>query len=205
MVSEQAMRKRVDQKTAATQSNRLIDSLKKAYVRFLKIRGNPREIALGFALGIFVAMSPTMGFQMAIAIPIAALLGWNKIAAAMAVWVSNPFTAPIIYIPTYKIGAKLMGLSLASNAADAASGSTMLAFAEKAPKAFGAMTLGGVVIGLPLAIISYYCAVYAVRKYQTDIKVKIAEKKEQLAEKKKKRREKKARKKKKKKNRAYRR
>ena len=33
-------------------------TLKKAYERLLKIRGEPREIALGFALGIFIGMSP---------------------------------------------------------------------------------------------------------------------------------------------------
>ena len=190
---------RANQNTAERKPNRLFDSVKKAYVRFLKIRGTPREISLGFALGIFVAMSPTMGFQMAIAIPIAAMLKWNKIAAAMAVWVSNPLTAPFIYGPTYFVGAKLLGMSLGLNAADAASRSTMLAFAEKAPEIFGAMTLGGVVLGLPLAVVSYFIAFYAVQKYQTDIKARIVEKKDQLVEKTRKRRENKVRKKKRKK------
>ena len=193
------MDNRANEKTAAQKPSRFIETLKKAYVRFLKIRGTPQEIALGFALGIFVAMSPTMGFQMAIAIPIAALLGWNKIAAAMAVWVSNPFTAPFIYGPTYFVGAKLMGMPLGLKAAESASGSTMLAFAEKAPKIFGAMTMGGVVLGLPLAVISYFLAFYAVQKYRTDIKAKIVEKKDKLVEKSRKRRERRARKKKKKK------
>lgn len=190
----QANPKRADRKPS-----RLVDTIKKSYVRFLKIRGTPREIALGFALGVFVAMSPTMGFQMAIAIPIAALFKWNKLAAAMAVWVTNPITAPFIYGLTYFIGAKFLGMSLGLNAADAASGSTMLAFAEKAPKIFGAMTLGGVALGLPLAVICYYFAFLTVQKYQTEIKAKIVEKKDQLIEKTRKRRENKARKKKKKK------
>ena len=193
------MGNRANQKTAVQKSSRLLDAITKAYHRFLKIRGTPQEIALGLALGIFVAMSPTMGFQMAIAIPIAAMLKWNKIAAATAVWVSNPFTAPFIYGPTYFVGAKLLGMSLGLNAADAASRSTMLAFAEKAPEIFGAMTLGGVVLGLPLSVISYFVAFFAVQKYQTDIKARIVEKKDQLVEKTRKRRENKARKKKKKK------
>ena len=195
------MNNRANQKSAAHKPGRLLDSLKKTYSRFLKIRGTPREIASGFALGIFVAMSPTMGFQMAIAIPIAALLKWNKLAAGMAVWVTNPFTAPFIYGPTYYVGAKLLGMPLGLNAADTASGSTMLAFAEKAPRIFEAMTLGGIVLGLPLAAISYYFAYITVEKYQTDIKAKISEKKDQLVEKSRKRRERKARKKKKKKTR----
>jgi uncharacterized protein (DUF2062 family) len=199
------MDNRADQKTADRKPRRLVDSIQKTYARFLKIRGTPREIALGTALGLFVAMSPTMGFQMAIAIPIAALFKWNKLAAATAVWVSNPITAPFIYGPTYFVGAKLSGMSLGLNAADAASGSTMLAFAEKAPKIFGAMTLGGVILGLPLAVIGYYFAFFAVQKYQKDIKAKIVEKKDRLIEKTRERREKKAGKKKKKKNKARRR
>jgi uncharacterized protein (DUF2062 family) len=77
----------------------------KTYERFLKIRGTPREIGLGFAIGLFVGMSPTMGFQMAIAVFLAAVFKWNKISAAAAVWITNPVTAPIIYGVTYFIGA----------------------------------------------------------------------------------------------------
>ncbi|MCP3953095.1 MAG: DUF2062 domain-containing protein [Desulfobacterales bacterium] len=199
------MDNRANQKIEDRKPNRLVSAIKKTYARFLKIRGNPREVAFGFALGLFVAMSPTMGFQMAIAIPIAALFKWNKLAAAMAVWVSNPFTAPFIYGPTYFIGAKLSGMSLGLNAADAASRSTMLTFAEEAPRIFGAMTLGGVVLGFPLAVIGYYCAYFALQKYQMEIKAKIVHTKEQLAKKKRKRRENKARKKRKKKIKAQRR
>lgn len=192
------MENRASQKTAVRKPSRLFDQVKKGYTRLIKIRGNPREIALGFAMGVFVAMSPTMGFQMAIAVPIAALFKWNKLAAAMAVWVSNPITAPFIYGPTYFVGAKLMGMSLGFHAADLASRSTMLALAGKAPEIFKAMTLGGVVLGLPLAVIGYYFVFFAIRKYQSDIKLKIAAKKEQLIEKSLKRRESRAGKKKKK-------
>ena len=196
------MGNRTNQNKPMVKPNRLIESLRKAYRRFLKIRGTPREIAFGLALGLFVSMSPTMGFQMAIAVPIAAMFKWNKLASAMAVWVTNPVSAPFIYGTTYFVGAKLTGMSLGLKAADAAHNTTMLIFAEKAPEIFKAMTLGGVVLGLPLAVIGYYCAFFAVRKYQTDIKEKIVKKKEQLAEKKKKRRENKAVRKKRKKNKA---
>ena len=196
------MENRTIQNKPTEKPNRLAESFKKAYVRFLKIRGTPREIAFGLAVGLFVSMSPTMGFQMAIAVPIAAMFKWNKLASAMAVWVTNPVTAPFIYSFTYFIGAKLTGMSLGLKAAGEAHNTTMLIFAEKAPEIFKAMTLGGVVLGLPLAVIGYYCAFFAVQKYQTDIKAKIVKKKKQMAEKKKKRRENKAIKKKRKKNRA---
>lgn len=65
----------------------------KIYERSIKIRGNPREIALGFALGVGIGFSPIMGFQMVLAVLAAAMLKWNKIAAVAGVQVTNPLTA----------------------------------------------------------------------------------------------------------------
>jgi hypothetical protein len=35
--------------------------LRRVYERFVKIQGHPREIALGFSLGLFVGVSPIIG------------------------------------------------------------------------------------------------------------------------------------------------
>ena len=77
--------------------------LSRAYERFVRIRGRPREIALGFALCIFIGMLPTMGIQMPIAVFFAALLKWSKISPAFGVWITNPFTSPFIYGLTYMV------------------------------------------------------------------------------------------------------
>ena len=37
-------------------------------LRFIRLRGQPDEIAKGFALGIFIGMTPTLGFQMVLAV-----------------------------------------------------------------------------------------------------------------------------------------
>lgn len=73
-------------------------------LRFLRLRAQPDEIAKGFALGIFVGMTPFIGLHTAIALFAAMILGQNKIAAAMAVWISNPVTAPFLYVAQYKTG-----------------------------------------------------------------------------------------------------
>ena len=59
-------------------------------VRFVRLRGLPEEIAKGVALGIFIGMTPTFGFQMAIALLFAYLLRENRLAAILGVWVTNP-------------------------------------------------------------------------------------------------------------------
>ena len=154
-------------------------SLQRAYERFLKIRGSPREIALGFALGLFVGMTPTIGFQMPIAVFFAALFKWNKISAAVAVWITNPLTAPFIYSFSYFVGAKMLGFKIAPKLLTGLDFSTLK---EAGTKILLATTVGGVVVGIPLALLGYYLAFSAVRGYQTKLKHRVAEKKEKIAE-----------------------
>ena len=52
---------------------------------------------------------------------------------------------------------------------------------HKAPQAFGAMTVGGALLGIPLAIFSYYLSYAAVDRYQKDVKEKLARQKAKLA------------------------
>jgi uncharacterized protein (DUF2062 family) len=104
------MRNETERRPFWTEHHRLYAAWRKVYERILKIRGEPREIALGMGLGLFVAMSPTMGFQMVIAIFLATLFKWNKIAAALGVWLTNPLTAPFIYGLTYLVGSFVIGL-----------------------------------------------------------------------------------------------
>ena len=165
----------------AVQKENLVGIIRRVYERFIRIRGEPREAALGFALGIFVGMTPTMGVQTPIAIFFAALFKWSKLSAAIGVWISNPLTAPIIYGVTYITGAKLLSLDPVFNMPLSPTWSTLKAMLQKAPQALGAMTVGGAIIGIPLAIFSYYVSYVAVEKYQKDVKEKLARQKAKLA------------------------
>jgi uncharacterized protein (DUF2062 family) len=155
-------------------------SLKRAYERFLKIRGSPREIALGFALGLFIGMTPTIGFQMPIAIFVAALFKWNKISAAGAVWITNPLTAPFIYSFSYFVGAKMLGFKIAPKLL---TGLDFATLKEAGAQILLATTVGGVVVGIPLSLLGYYLAFSVVNGYQTKVKHRVAAKKEKLARK----------------------
>lgn len=184
----------------AGSKNKLLLALQKTYQRFLKIRGNPHEIALGFALGLFIGMTPFMGFHTAIAIFFAALLKWNKISAAVGVWISNPITAPVIYPFTFFIGAKLTGISNGANPADGYE-FAIFDMLLKAPMIVLALVIGGVVIGIPVAIAGYYISFSAVNNYRKRIKEKLLHQKKLMSIGVRKRRVKLKRKKKKKKKR----
>lgn len=165
-------------------NSKFIVSIKKAYQRFLKIRGNPHEIALGFALGLFVGMTPFMGLHTAIAVPIAALLKWNKLAAAAAVWISNPLTAPVVYPITYWIGSRFVTFKRSYQLPEELNYTILLNILKKAPEVIWILIVGGVIVGIPLAIAGYYFSYSAIVKYRGAIKEKLVEKKEKLVEKK---------------------
>ncbi|MCH8969881.1 MAG: DUF2062 domain-containing protein [Planctomycetes bacterium] len=73
-------------------------------LRVLHANDPPHALALGLAIGVFVAMTPTIGAQMVIAAAIAASFRANKILAMAAVWISNPVTMVQIYYVNWRIG-----------------------------------------------------------------------------------------------------
>jgi uncharacterized protein (DUF2062 family) len=123
------------------------------YYRFIRLHGSPRQIAWGIALGFFVAMSPTMGFQMAIAIPLAAFFRISKLAAAAAVWLTNPATAPVIYWINYKLGAKLLGYPVKAGFLSNPSWET---FWQSGTHTIFSLSLGGVITGIIIALPAYF-------------------------------------------------
>ena len=72
--------------------------------KILHLNDSPHRIALGIAIGIFVAWSPTIGIQTLIALGLAFLLRANKFLAVTLVWISNPLTLIPIYYPNYLVG-----------------------------------------------------------------------------------------------------
>ena len=154
--------------------------MQKFYRRFLKLRGDPREIAPGFALGLFIGLTPSIGFQMVIAAALAALLKWNKISAVMGVWITNPLTAPFIYSVTYFVGSKIYGTQKAFNPPDELTASLAKKILAKSPGIFYSLTIGGIVLGIPLAVTGYFIAFRLVSRYQDDLKKKMARQKEKI-------------------------
>jgi hypothetical protein len=69
----------------------------------------PHRLALGVALGMFVAFTPTIGFQMLIVVFLAWLLRANKVVGLPVVWISNPATMIPIYYTCYVVGRVLLG------------------------------------------------------------------------------------------------
>ncbi|MBW2428619.1 MAG: DUF2062 domain-containing protein [Deltaproteobacteria bacterium] len=101
------------------------------------------------------------------------MLKWSKISAAFGVLITDPFTSPFIYGITYVVGAKLLGLKMTISFPDNFTWNIVKEMLKNAPVLFGALTVGGILIGLPLAILSYFLSFAAVNKYQQSVKEKL--------------------------------
>ncbi len=145
------------------------------YERFVRLHGSPEEVAWGVACGFFVAMTPTLGFQMAIAIPLAAFFRISKIAAAAGVWLTNPVTAPFLYWLNFKVGAKILGYPVNERFLADPSWET---FWNSGTHAILSLTLGGAITGLIVGAIGYVVTLVMVRAARKKVHFRHARKTE---------------------------
>jgi uncharacterized protein (DUF2062 family) len=82
--------------------------IKYYFLRLTRLRGEPHDLAIGMALGIFAGMMPIMPFQIALAITLALFFRGSKITAALGTWVTNPLNWYFMYFYSYKIGAWIL-------------------------------------------------------------------------------------------------
>jgi uncharacterized protein (DUF2062 family) len=89
---------------------KLKDPLKGFYIKFISLKGDPKPIALGMALGIFIGVTPTIPFHTLLIILFGLLFKQNITSAYLGSWIiSNPLTIPIFYLAEYQIGEHLLG------------------------------------------------------------------------------------------------
>ncbi len=80
---------------------RVIDPVRQA-------QGTPASLARGAALGMWVALTPTVGVQMAIVGILAIPLRANIPVGLALVWISNPLTLLPLYFAYYWLGALIV-------------------------------------------------------------------------------------------------
>ena len=141
--------------------------------RIVHADDTPHKIAWGVALGIFVAWTPTVGIQMILAGIAAWLLNGNKVAAIAIVWVSNPYTVIPIFSVNYFVGHALVGgPQLGRNwfvdlvhPPVPTEGLAYLSHAySMLAQVAWPMWLGSVLVGVPVAMVSYVLALQAVHR-----------------------------------------
>lgn len=123
------------------------------FVRQLKeLRGRPRELSLGVAIGVFVGITPTIPLHTVLAVALAAALRGSKLAAALGVWVANPLTIPIFYYGSYRLGSFALGMPELVLPMQY----SVFSLAKLSGHVTVAMLHGGVLLGILPAVLAYF-------------------------------------------------
>jgi len=136
--------------------------------RFKELQGDPHYIALGMAIGLFVALTPTIPLRTSLAILLAFVFKASIPAAIIGTWFGNPLTVPFVYIGTYKIGMMALGhtspdISMVKTLLDAMmgpmpfldKGHLIMNFLKQEMYVFYAMQIGGFIVGIFPGIFCY--------------------------------------------------
>lgn len=142
--------------------------LKLHYLRFLRLKGTPQEVARGTAIGVFIGITPTIPFHTALILAAALIFRANKIAGLLASWVvSNPLTFFLQYYFSWRIGSFMLPYEISWEqihgiigiVADHGSIQTIIKELSKlGGTTISVMVAGGIILALPFTIASYYAA-----------------------------------------------
>lgn len=87
----------------------LFERFRNVLSQVLRVEDTPHRIALAFAAGVFVGLSPFIGLHTILALVLAWIFGLNKIVVLSGVFVNNPWSMIPIYTFSTWVGARLLG------------------------------------------------------------------------------------------------
>lgn len=138
----------------------------KGFKDLFKLKGDPKYIAKGFALGSFIGMMPIPGFQMLVSFTIASFIKVHKTASIIGVFNTNIATGLFIFAFNYWLGKTLLGLSPNFNFPDKISLSFINTIISAGSDVFISMMAGGVLTGILSWFVSYHLVIYILNKKQ---------------------------------------
>nr|WP_306265996.1 DUF2062 domain-containing protein [Pararhizobium sp. IMCC3301] len=134
--------------------------------RVLRLSASPHVVAIGFAAGVFASFTPFIGFHFVICFILAYFMRGNLVAAALGTWVGNPFTFPFIWFYTYKLGNLVLHGHEGALTMGQISGRLLNVSFANLIELLKPMTIGGILLGVPAAFISYFIVRRLVFVYQ---------------------------------------
>ncbi|EPR42233.1 Protein of unknown function DUF2062 [Desulfovibrio sp. X2] len=150
-------------------------------LQVLRVRAEPEVVARGVACGIFAGWLPAIPLfplQIVTALVLSFLVRGSKIAAFAATWISNPLNWVVFYLIDFKVGSLFspfgeLDLNVRFDDLHAAA----VQLADVSWKGLVVMGIGGTMIGVPCAILSYFVALPLIRGYRKRRTLRILRKK----------------------------
>lgn len=139
--------------------NRLVFKLKRHFLEVLRTKTSDHSVAMGFAIGSFVAILPTPGISILIGIAIVAIFKKiNKYALFLAMIVWNIWTLAPIYWASYEIGQAIFGDT-----------EVIVWEFEQLDQVFEytrRFMVGNLFLSIPISVLSYFLVKMSIRKYK---------------------------------------
>lgn len=132
------------------------------YLRLIRVGGDPVHVALGFSLGVFLGVFPTFGLGIPLALLLASLFRWNRVAATLGSLVMNPLTTPFFWTLSGTVGAALFQADAKKVLAGARNGERLHSLTASA----GIYLAGNLVVSLVFSVAAYFLALRAVTLYR---------------------------------------
>ena len=133
--------------------------------RLRRLSDTPHAVALGFAIGVFTAVTPFLGTHMVLAALFAWVIGGSVVAALLGTFVGNPLTYPLFWYSTYEVGNLMLGGEVSKRSIDLSGGIFQKSLEQLWP-ILKPMTLGSIPVGLALAALSYVLVKPMVEAYK---------------------------------------
>ncbi len=154
----------------------------KLYLKIVAQRGDPKYVAKGMALGLFMGLLIPMSIQLLITIPLALLFKVSVISASVGTFITNPWSVLVIYPTQIYVGKWMINFSqpswadvvkLCESVIDAASSisitdmSTFTDFLQLGLKDIVfPFFVGGFLFGVIIAPIGYKLTLHLIKVYR---------------------------------------
>jgi len=136
------------------------------YLKIIRLKGDPQTLARGVTLGVFIGIVPIIPIQTIVIFLLAPICRGNTIAALLAGFlVSNPLTFFPQYLLSWKIGKWLIPVDInwhrvqdtvhILTSGDSSIAQCLAAVSHLGYEAIAVLVVGGMVLGLPFAILAY--------------------------------------------------
>lgn len=140
------------------------------YLKFIRLKGEPKALAMGTAIGVLIGLTPTIPFHTVLILGLTMVTRTSAIAGIIASWVvCNPLTyLPIYYlsmvagnwITPYELNWRRIQHLLESLTSHEGLLHSLREVSGLGFETIVVMLLGGLVLALPFTILSYYFALH---------------------------------------------
>ncbi len=137
---------------------------KMALLSLFKIKGDPKRIAKGFALGSFIGMLPFPGFQVFISAGLASILRFNKTAAITGVFNTNLATGAFIFAFNHWLGKTILRFESTFSIPKRINLGFVRTVLDAGFEVFLSLLVGGIITGVISMLLGYHILLYILKK-----------------------------------------